>query len=116
MTRVLIVDDDSLFRELARAHLEAAGIEIAGEAEDAEGALALARELAPDAVLLDVRLGADNGLRVLERLRETSAVRIVLVSGDDPAHIARLALSAGADAFVPKDELTRERLTAAVRG
>lgn len=113
---MLIVDDDPVFRALARGQLEAAGLEVTGEARDAEEAFALVREQAPDAVLLDVRLGADNGLRVLERLRETSPVRVVLVSADDPEHIARLALSAGADAFVPKAGLSGERLAAAVTG
>lgn len=116
MTRVLIVDDDPLFRELARYHLTAGGFEVVGEAADAEEALALARERTPDVVLLDLRLGADSGLRVLERLRDTLVVRIVLVSGEDADHVARLALTAGADAFVPKHVLTGERLAAAVTG
>ena len=53
--RVLIVDDHALFRRGLREHLEASGLDVVGEAEDAAGAVALSAETEPEVVLMDIR-------------------------------------------------------------
>jgi DNA-binding NarL/FixJ family response regulator len=61
---VLIVDDHAGFPASAWGLLEAEGFRVVGEAEDGAGALAAARELAPDVVLVDVGLPDLDGLEV----------------------------------------------------
>ena len=65
---VLIVDDHDGFRATARALLEADGFDVIGEAADGEAAVASARRLRPDVVLLDVQLPGLDGFAVAERL------------------------------------------------
>ena len=66
-TRILIVDDHQLAREGLRAVLEQSGFEIAGVAGTGEEAVAMAGDLAPDVILMDVRLG--DGIDGLEATR-----------------------------------------------
>jgi DNA-binding NarL/FixJ family response regulator len=102
---VLIVDDHPVVRQGLRSLLGVQdGIDVAGEAGDGEAALALAAELAPDVILLDLKLPGADGLRVLAGLRErgiTSRV-LVLTSGTEPASAA-LAVRSGAAGFLYKD-------------
>ena len=65
---VLIVDDHPSFRLSARRMLEAYGYTVVGEAEDGERALAAARRLGPDLVLLDIQLPGIDGFEVALRL------------------------------------------------
>jgi DNA-binding response OmpR family regulator len=101
---VLLVDDDELMHRLLAATLRGGPCRLLQARTGAEG-LRLAREERPALVLLDLRLGADNGLRVCRRLRaedETRATRIVVLSGqDDPVTRVR-ARRAGADGFFAK--------------
>lgn len=103
---VLIVDDHAHFRRTLRRALERDGWTIAGEAEDAAGALRAARELEPDVVVLDVGLPDGSGLDVARRLRdELPALAVVVVSTQDPGDYAELAAAAGARGFLAKAEL-----------
>ena len=61
--RVLVVDDHPSFRRCARAVLTAEGFEVLGEAEDGASAVALAAELEPDLVVLDIQLPDSGRLR-----------------------------------------------------
>jgi DNA-binding NarL/FixJ family response regulator len=69
---VLIVDDHEGFRQVARALLEADGIEVVGEAADGESAITEAERLRPQLVLLDVQLPGIDGFEVAARLGEAS--------------------------------------------
>jgi two-component system response regulator EvgA len=80
---VLVVDDHAAFRRQAARLLEAAGYTVVGEAEDAAGAVRLARELHPDAVMLDVGLPDGSGFDVAEALRD--GPEVLLVSSDEDA-------------------------------
>jgi DNA-binding response OmpR family regulator len=102
---VLIVDDDPSYREAARMVLTARGFRVIGEADGAVQGLALARQIRPDAVLLDVYLGDGDGVAVAERLSATSGCRVVLTSSDRDAVPDRLVRSCGAVGFVPKENL-----------
>ena len=67
-SRILIVDDQPVFRSAARTLLAARGYTVVGEADCARSALEAADRLAPDGVLLDVCLGAECGLDVAHAL------------------------------------------------
>src|SRR5918912_1409014 len=103
---VLIVDDHQGFRAGARALLEADGFEVLGEAADGESAVAQARRLRPQVVLLDVQLPGIDGFAVAEQLAgEPSAPAVVLVSSrGEQAYRARLAATT-ARGLITKEEL-----------
>jgi DNA-binding NarL/FixJ family response regulator len=105
---VLIVDDHPSFRASARRMLEADGYEVLGEAEDGAAALAAARRLRPDLVLLDVRLPDIDGFEVTRRLLGTDGPtpQIVLTSSQDSFDLDEAISSSGASGFIPKAELT----------
>ena len=103
--KVLIVDDHPVVRRGLRVLLEVQdGIEVAGEAGDGATALALAAELAPDVVLLDLKLPGMDGIAVLTQLKAngSKARVLVLTSATEPAS-ASLALRSGAAGVVYKD-------------
>ncbi len=82
--RVLVVDDASAFREVARELLERRGYVVAGEADCAAAAREAVERLAPDAILLDVNLPDANGFELAtELMRSELAPAILLVSADD---------------------------------
>jgi DNA-binding NarL/FixJ family response regulator len=113
VARILIVDDDKRFRRVARALLEAEGFDVVGEAEDGEAALTAVRELEPEVVLLDIHLPDLDGLEVAERLAaEDGGPAVVLTSTRDESDFGPQVHRTGARGFVPKDELSAERIAA----
>ena len=103
---VVIVDDHPSFRASARAVLQAEGFEVVGEAEDGEGAIAQARALKPDVLLLDVQLPDMDGFAVCRELNMNgSTPAVVLVSSRDAADYGGLIQQSGARGFIPKGEL-----------
>jgi DNA-binding NarL/FixJ family response regulator len=109
--RLLIVDDNPDFRRLARRLLESEGYEVVGAVHDGTEAIAVARELWPDVVLLDVNLPDGSGFDVAARLfRERPSAAVLLTSTRGRHDFERLALQSGARGFVPKDELSRAQL------
>lgn len=114
--RVLVVDDDPVIRQIARVTLATAGFEVR-EASDAIEALAIARSMRPDAVLLDVSLGRDDGFTVCRNLRrdpETAGCTIIMVTAEAGRQDRIMAFSLGADDYVikpfsPRDLLGRVR-------
>lgn len=111
MRRLLIVDDDERFRGIARALLESEGFQVVGEADGGEAALAAARHLAPDIVLLDIQLPDIDGFEVAERLTEDEGgPAVVFTSTRDESDFGPRVYGSGARGFVPKDELSAERI------
>jgi CheY-like chemotaxis protein len=109
--RLLIVDDNRDFCRLVRRLLEDEGYDVVGAAGDAGEALAVAGELAPDVVLLDVNLPDANGFEVAARLvRERPSVAVVLTSTRGAHDFDQLAVASGARGFVPKDDLSAVEL------
>jgi DNA-binding NarL/FixJ family response regulator len=113
---VLIVDDHPSFRASARRMLEAGGYEVIGEAADGTSAIAAARELHPDLVLLDIRLPDLDGFQVAERLALNGwSPAIVLTSSRDRADFGNEVDASPADGFIPKSELSTEAIALLIR-
>ena len=107
MYTVLIVDDQQLFRDLARSMLHSnSAFSVVGDAVDGEDALPLYDSLRPDLVLMDVQMERMDGLEATRRIMEKdSKANILLTSmSGDPAY-ERLGKELGVMAFVPKREL-----------
>jgi DNA-binding NarL/FixJ family response regulator len=113
---VLIADDQDLVREGLRMLLEAKpNLPVAGEAGDGSQALAQARLLDPDVILMDVRMPGMNGIEATARLVQAgSRARILMLTTFDLDEYVYQALKAGAGGFLLKDA-SREQLTGAVR-
>ena len=109
--RVLIVDDQAPFRTAARALLERRGYQVVGEASDGAAAVALATRLLPDAVLLDVRLGADDGFAVARALTRACPGTAVLLTSCEDQRADEVAAS-GARGFLRKEQLPAADLAA----
>lgn len=116
---LIIVDDHEPFRMFARTLLEEDGFDVVGEAADAETALAAVRSLVPDAVLLDVQLGAGaDGFEVARQLAGLPRPpRVVLISSRDEETFASRLAETPVTGFLAKDQLSgtavRELLTLA---
>ena len=111
VTSLLIVDDHEGFRASARELLERHGLTVVGEAHDGESALRSAAELRPDVVLLDVQLPDRDGFDVANDLRDVDdPPEVVLTSSRDPTAFGRLIDESEACGFIPKAELSGERI------
>jgi two-component system, NarL family, invasion response regulator UvrY len=102
----MIVDDQAVFRSVAREVIEAtAGFEALGEAAGGEEALALADEMDPDLVVLDVRMPGIDGLETARRLTASHpASTIVLISTEAHDGIPSGVQSCGAVALIRKED------------
>lgn len=102
--RVVLADDHHFFREGLRSVLEADGMSVVGEAQDGTQAARLARELAPDIVVLDLSMPGTSGSEAVRRIvADVPNVQIVIltVSADDGDVVE--ALVAGACGYLLKD-------------
>src|SRR5690349_13069021 len=118
MIRVLLADDQALVRAGFRMLLEASeDICVVGEAANGGAAVAMATELHPDVVLMDLRMPEVDGLTATKRISadaRLSGIRVVvLTTFDDDEHVFG-ALRAGASGFLVKD-VEPEELLQAVR-
>ena len=107
--RAIVVDDHEAFRASARRLLELTGYDVVGEAADGASALALARELQPEVILLDIALPDMSGFDVADELAGDGST-VVLVSSRDPADLGRRLARSGARGFISKDRLSEESL------
>ncbi len=108
MTRVLIVDDQPGFRHQLCRLLSLAGLTVVGEASDIPEAERVIQETAPDLAVIDVELPGIDGLKgtpILKALAPHLRVILVSVYRDRAELFHRAAEQAGAEAFIPKDEL-----------
>ncbi|WP_030681722.1 response regulator transcription factor [Streptomyces rimosus] len=115
--RVLIADDQVMVRQGFTVLLDAEpGIEVAGQAVDGLDALDKAAELAPDVVLMDIRMPGLDGIEATRRLTEAagSAVKVLVLTTFDLDEYVYEALRAGASGFLLKDASAAE-LAQAVR-
>ncbi len=114
--RVLIVDDHALFRRgLIQVLLFEEGIEVVGEGEDGEDAIKKAEELAPDVVLMDVRMPRVSGIEATRRLAEAlPTTKILMLTVSDEEDDLYEAIKAGATGYLLK-EISIEEVANAIR-
>jgi DNA-binding NarL/FixJ family response regulator len=113
LIRVAIVDDHPVVRDGTAALLERqAGIEVAGTADTVTEAEQLIGGAAIDVLLLDIRLGSESGLMLLERIPAERRPAVVIVSAYDYPQYADAALRLGAVGFVLKSAPVRELVDA----
>ncbi len=114
--RVLVVDDHRTFAELLSGALAAAGMDAVGIAFSAAQGVAMAQELQPDIVVMDIQMPRQDGLAATRRIREVApdAVVAVVTAHHDPDWVVRAA-QAGASAFIPKDGSLSEMIDVLTR-
>jgi DNA-binding NarL/FixJ family response regulator len=114
--RVLLADDQALVRAGFRALLDAQGdIEVVGEAQDGEQAFALASELVPDVILMDIRMPRCDGLEATRRIADDAAlaeVRVVILTTFELDEYVFEAIRSGASGFLVKDTKPADLLQA----
>jgi len=113
--RLLLVDDDVVFTRVLSRALGARGFAVS-VAHDADGARTLARSTQPHFAVLDLKLGADNGLTLIPQLREiVPGLRILLLTGYASIATAVEAIKRGAHDYLAKP-VDADAVTQALRG
>ena len=112
--RVLLADDHAMFRQGIKEMLTTdEEIEVVGEAENGQEAVAIARELRPDVVLLDVEMPVMGAKQAMEIMLENSPPpRVVIVTMHDDPRLARELIGLGAEAYLVKSATIEELHTA----
>ena len=101
--RIVIADDSVLMRRGAVRLLEDAGFEVVGEAGDGADAVALAKQLEPDVVLMDLRMPVLSGLDAAPLIKEACpATQVVLLSAFESPALEQQAEEAGCFAYLVK--------------
>lgn len=101
-TRVLIAEDETIIRLDLRELLQAAGLEVCGEARDGADAVELAATTNPDVVVLDVKMPNLDGLEAARRILAERSVPIVLLTAYGDDEIVDRATEIGIFAFLTK--------------
>jgi DNA-binding NarL/FixJ family response regulator len=114
--RVVICDDHAVFRRgLTMVLADEPGIEVVGEAEDGDAAVAVAEELAPDVVLMDVRMPKRSGIEATRAIAElVPTARIVMLTVSDEEEDLYEAVKAGAAGYLLK-EISIEEVAESIR-
>ncbi len=100
--RVLIAEDETIVRLDLRGVLEDQGLIVCGEARDGIEAVALARELEPDAALIDVGMPGLDGIEACRRIYAERPIPIVMLTGHSERGLVELAIAAGAFTYLVK--------------
>ncbi|MFN3190443.1 MAG: response regulator [Aureliella sp.] len=102
--RVIVADDHEVVREGIQTLLTGSDVEIVGATTNIEETVTMTEQSSPDVVLLDVRLGPEDGLSALETIRSKKPeVSVVMMSTyDNPTYVAR-AIALGAKDYILKD-------------
>jgi DNA-binding NarL/FixJ family response regulator len=116
-TSIYLVEDSELTRAVIRESLlQYEGLKLVGEAEDGTTAIKQALDLNPDVIIVDIGLPGMNGLEVLKQIKaQLPETRVVVLTSQDSESSMFKAFSAGADAYLTKDEFTPEKLEEAIR-
>ena len=112
--RVVIIDDHPLFRErLSELITNELDMEVCGEAEDAQQAIDLIRNTAPDLAIVDITLKGSSGLELIKSIKALSiGVPVLVLSMHDESLYAERALRAGATGYITKHEAADKVLLA----
>lgn len=115
ISRILVVDDDSIFRHRLAKALETRGYQVES-AEDAESSRNLARSFNPDAAVVDLRIDKDDGLDLSRELLEINPqIRIVILTGYGSIANAMESVRVGIIDYLTKPADT-EQILAALKG
>jgi DNA-binding NarL/FixJ family response regulator len=117
--RLLIVDDNESFLEVARVLLEREGLRVAGVASTSADAFRQLEALQPDVILVDVFLGEESGLELSRRLAEdglSDEATVILISTHTEADLGDLIGASPAAGFVSKAELSANAIRRIVGG
>ncbi len=102
--RVLLADDHALFRDGVASLLRTWGVEVVGEAADGWEAIAQARLLTPDLILMDINMPRCNGLQATRLIKaELPAVSIVMLTVSEDEDDLFEAVKSGADGYILKE-------------
>jgi DNA-binding NarL/FixJ family response regulator len=114
LTRILIVDDHPLVRLSLREFIRREkDLEVCGEAEDREQALAAAEATKPHLAIIDLTLKSSNGMELIKDLRDRYPdVQILVLSMHDETIHAERAIRAGARGYITKQEATTKVMVA----
>src|SRR5258706_10775861 len=114
MSKVLLVDDHPVVLKGVRRLLASAGdLEVVAETTSGQQAVALASELQPDLVVLDVRLGDSLGPDICrELLRRSPLTKVIILTAFDDSHLLRACLEAGACGVLLKGTLELDLIQA----
>jgi RNA polymerase sigma factor (sigma-70 family) len=115
--RVLLVDDQQIVRQgLATILKYAEGIEVADQAGDGQEAIALARDLRPDVVLMDVKMPRLGGIPATRQIcAELPGTHVIILTTYDTDDLVFEGIKAGAEGYLLKDA-SGEMLVEAIRG
>ena len=105
MTSVLLADDHALFREGVRLLLKSEGFDVVGEASDGAEAVRLAKELAPDVIVMDLNMPVLNGIEAAQKIRKTiDGAKIILLTMYEDEEYMLEALRMGVNGYVLKSQ------------
>jgi len=103
MINILIADDHALLREGLRKSFEAAGDNVVGEASTGEEAVAMAKTLQPQVVLMDLSMPVMDGIEATKKIKEqVPHVKVAVLTMHDDIDKTRDAIAAGASAYMSK--------------
>ncbi len=115
-SRILIVDDHPLTRDALAALLAQHGFDVVGQASDGEAAIATARALQPELVLLDLSMPGMDGLEALPQIREVApSCEVVVLTASGTENNLLSAIRAGAAGYLLKSE-SPDRIVAFLEG
>ena len=100
--RILIAEDETIIRLDLRELLERAGFEVCAEARDGEEAIELARAVAPDLALLDVKMPRLDGIEAARRILDERPIPIVMVTAYGEQELVSRAVEAGVFGYLVK--------------
>lgn len=115
LASILIVDDHPAFRLVIKTHLlQLLGIQDVFEADNGQTAMEMARQYAPDLIILDLDIPRINGLDVLSRMKAAHpGLRVLILSSHDAPTFVSRAIRAGAQGFVSKAQDVKEIMRSA---
>ena len=100
--RALIAEDETIIRLDLRALLEGSGFEVCGEAKDGEEAVELARSLAPDLAIMDVKMPRLDGIEAARRILDERPIPIVMLTAYGQEELVSRAVEAGVFGYLVK--------------
>ena len=100
--RILIAEDEAIIRLDLKEMLEEEGLEVVGEASDGDAVLRLARESAPDLVIMDIKMPGMDGLTAAEKVVEEGLGAVLILTAFSQKDLVQRAADAGAMGYLVK--------------